>query len=51
MRSKTEMKYFDAAVVAGIDSGRPHTEPKRKLWVRRKWDVLGSMIRRRAGLE
>ena len=46
-----EMKYFDAAVVAGIDSGRPHTEPKRKLWVRRKWDVLGSMIRRRAGLE
>ena len=45
------MKYFDKAVIAGIDSGLPDTEPKRKPWMKRKWDVLGNIIRRRAGLE
>jgi hypothetical protein len=46
-----EMKYFDMAVITGLDRGLLDTARKRKAWMTRKWEVLGSIIRRRAGLE
>jgi hypothetical protein len=38
-------------VIAGADHGLTDAAPKRKRWLRRRWDVLGSIVRRRAGLE
>ena len=46
-----EMKEFDMALITGIDGGLLDTVRKRKAWMTRKWQVLGNIIRRRAGLE